>query len=72
MVIQIFAVGQQSGRLEEMLERLATVYDREVNSSAQRLAAILEPLLILLLAALVLFLIMATVLPILEAGNAIQ
>ena len=31
-----------------------------------------EPLLILLLAALVLFLIMATVLPILEAGNAIQ
>ena len=55
-----------------MLDRLATVYDREVNSSAQRLAAILEPLLILLLAALVLFLIMATVLPILEAGNAIQ
>ena len=72
VVIQIFAVGQQSGRLEEMLDRLATVYDREVNSSAQRLAAILEPLLILLLAALVLFLIMATVLPILEAGNAIQ
>jgi len=72
VVIQIFAVGQQSGRLEEMLDRLATVYDREVNSAAQRLAAILEPLLILLLAALVLFLIMATVLPILEAGNAIQ
>jgi type II secretory pathway component PulF len=72
VVIQIFAVGQQSGRLEEMLDRLATVYDQQVNSSAQRLAAILEPLLILLLAALVLFLIMATVLPILEAGNAIQ
>ncbi len=72
VVIQIFAVGQQSGRLEEMLDRLATVYDQQVNSAAQRLAAILEPLLILLLAALVLFLIMATVLPILEADNAIQ
>jgi general secretion pathway protein F len=72
VVVQIFAVGQQSGKLEEMLERLGTMYDQQVNSSAQRLAAILEPVLIILLAMLVLFLIMATVLPILEAGNAIQ
>jgi type II secretory pathway component PulF len=72
MVVQIFAVGQQSGRLEEMLDRLATTYDQQVSTSAQRLAAILEPLLIVLLALLVLFIVMATVLPILEAGNAIQ
>jgi type II secretory pathway component PulF len=72
VVVQIFAVGQQSGRMEEMLERLGAMYDQQVNSSAQRLAAILEPLLIIVLAMLVLFLVMATVLPILEAGNAIQ
>jgi general secretion pathway protein F len=72
MVIQIFAVGQQSGRLEEMLDRLAGVYDQQVQLSAQRLAAVLEPILIVLLALLVLFIVMATVLPILEAGNAIQ
>jgi general secretion pathway protein F len=72
MVVQIFALGQQSGRLEEMLDRLATTYDAQVNSAAQRLAAVLEPMLIVLLAILVLFIVMATVLPILEAGNAIQ
>lgn len=72
LVIQIFALGQQSGRLEEMLERLANDYEKQVSSAAQRLTAVLEPVLIIVLALLVLFIVMATVLPILEAGNAIQ
>jgi type II secretory pathway component PulF len=72
MVVQIFSLGQQSGRLEEMLDRLAITYDQQVQSAAQRLTAILEPILILVLACIVLFIILATVLPILEAGNAIQ
>jgi type II secretory pathway component PulF len=72
MVVQIFSVGQQSGRLEEMLDRLAAGYDQQVQTSSQRIAAILEPVVILLLAAVVLFIVLATVLPILEAGNAIQ
>jgi type II secretory pathway component PulF len=72
MVVQVFAVGQQSGRLEEMLDRLAQTYDQQVATAAARLTAILEPLLIVLLALVVLFIVLATVLPILEAGNAIQ
>jgi type II secretory pathway component PulF len=72
LVIQIFALGQQSGRLEEMLERLANDYEKQVSSAAQRLTAVLEPVLIVVLALFVLFIVMATVLPILEAGNAIQ
>lgn len=69
LVIHIFAVGQQSGRLEEMLERLAADYDRQVASSSARLASALEPLLILTLAIFVGFILFATLLPILEAGN---
>jgi type II secretory pathway component PulF len=38
---RIFTVGQQSGRLEEMLERLAAKYDRQVASASARLAAAL-------------------------------
>jgi len=72
MVVQIFSVGQQSGRLEEMLDRLAAGYDQQVQTSSQRIAAILEPVVILFLAGVVLFIVLATVLPILEAGNAIQ
>ena len=72
LVVQVFALGQHSGRMEEMLDRLAASYDQQVTSAAQRLAAVLEPLLILLLALIVGFIVMATVLPILEAGNAVQ
>jgi type II secretory pathway component PulF len=69
LVVHIFSVGQQSGRLEEMLERLATDYDRQVAGSSVRLASALEPLLILTLALFVGFILFATLLPILEAGN---
>ena len=72
MVVQVFALGQQSGRLEEMLDRLAVAYEQQVSSAAQRFTAVLEPALIVTLALFVLFIVMATVLPILEAGNAIQ
>ncbi|HSI33027.1 MAG: type II secretion system F family protein [Phycisphaerae bacterium] len=72
MVVQVFAVGQTSGKLEEMLDRLADTYDQQVNQTANRLTAVLEPLLIICLALIVLFIVLATVLPILEAGNAIQ
>jgi type II secretory pathway component PulF len=72
MVVQVFAVGQQSGRLEEMLDRLALTYDQQVSTAAARLTAVLEPLLIVMLALIVLFIVLATVLPIMEAGNAIQ
>ena len=68
-VVQIFAVGQQSGKLEEMLERLADNYDKQVATLSMRLATLLEPVLIVGLAMFVGFILFATVLPILEAGN---
>jgi general secretion pathway protein F len=72
MVVQVFSVGQQSGRLEEMLERLAKDYDAQVDTAAQRLAAVIEPVLIVFLAVIVVFIVLATMLPILEAGNVLQ
>jgi len=69
LVIHVFAVGQTSGRLEEMLDRLAIDYARQVKNLSQRLASVLEPLLILVLAVFVGFILFATLLPILEAGN---
>ena len=68
-VVQVFALGQQSGRLEDMLERLASDYDRQVAASAARLTALLEPALILLLAIIIGAIAFATILPILEIGN---
>ena len=69
VVVQVFAVGQQSGKLESMLEKLSADYDRQVTAAVGRLTSVLEPLLILLLALIVGFIAFATILPILEAGN---
>lgn len=68
-VVQVFALGQASGRLESMLERLASDYDKQVQSAAQRLTALMEPVLILFMALVVGFIAFATILPILEAGQ---
>lgn len=69
LVIQIFTVGQQTGELERMLLRLATGYEAQVSSATTRLTAALEPILIVFLAIVVGFILFATILPILEAGN---
>lgn len=69
LVVQIFTVGQQTGKLETMLARLAADYERQVASLSLRLASIMEPVLIVCLALFVGFILFATMLPILEAGN---
>ena len=50
LAVQMILVGEESGRLEEMLVRVADVYDREVQMAVKRFLAILEPALILSLA----------------------
>jgi type II secretory pathway component PulF len=69
VVVQIFAVGQASGNLEQMLEQLAIDYEARVDLVANRLTTLLEPLMMILLAIVVGFIAFATMLPILEAGN---
>jgi len=69
LAVRVFSVGQESGKLDEMLFQLADDYDEQVATASARLTALLEPALILVLAAAVGFLLLATILPILEAGN---
>jgi general secretion pathway protein F len=53
LATQMILVGEESGRLEEMLQRVADVYDREVQLAVRRFLAVLEPVLILSLAVLI-------------------
>ena len=53
LATQMILVGEESGRLEEMLNRVAEVYDREVQVAVKRFLAVLEPALILGLAVLI-------------------
>jgi general secretion pathway protein F len=53
LATQMILVGEESGRLEEMLNRVAEVYDREVQMAIKRFLAVLEPMMILGLAVMV-------------------
>ena len=53
MVVHMLSIGEESGNVEEMLEKLADYYDEEVEMAVQSLMAIMEPLIIVVLAAVV-------------------
>ena len=65
----MIAVGEESGRLEELLKRISLSYDEEIEIAAQRLTSLLEPLLIVFMALIVGFIVLSILLPILELGN---
>ena len=65
----MIAVGEESGRLEELLKKTAQAYDEEVEVASQKLTSLLEPLMIVLMAGLVGFIVMAVMLPIIQMSN---
>lgn len=69
IVIHMIAVGEKSGELEEMLVKVAETYDLEVETTISTLTALMEPLLILVMAGIVLFIILAVLLPIFQLSN---
>lgn len=66
---QLLQLGERSGELTEMLERIAERYQRSADRAGDRLAAILGPAAIVILAALIGTLVMAAVLPLMQLGD---
>ncbi|MEO5364710.1 MAG: type II secretion system F family protein, partial [Magnetococcus sp. DMHC-8] len=69
MMLQMLAIGEQTGNLEEMLGEVARFYDREVEYAIQSLSALVEPVLTALVAALVLVLALGIFLPMWNLGS---
>jgi len=72
LVTHMVAVGERSGELEAMLGKVADTYDEQVETAVARATAVLQPVLILLLVAMVAFIIMAVLLPLMDITRAIQ
>lgn len=70
-VRQMVGVGEQSGRLEDMLLRVAHNYEGRVEAAVASLTALLEPLMIIITAAAVGFMVLAILLPIFELTEAL-
>jgi len=65
----MISIGEQSGQLEEILERIAEAYDDEVEISTQKITSMVEPVLIIALALMVGFVVVAILLPILDISS---
>jgi type IV pilus assembly protein PilC len=72
MVISMIAVGEQTGGLDEMLSKIADFYDEEVDAAVEALLALMEPIMIVVLGAVVGGMIVAMYLPIFGMISAVQ
>lgn len=69
MVVQMIEVGEQSGALDAMLGKIADFYDEEVDDAVDALTSMLEPLLMVFLAIVVGYVIIAMYMPIFQMGS---
>lgn len=63
MVVQMLAIGERTGALDGMLEKVADFYEADVDATADRLKALLEPLMIVAMAGIVGGIVAAVMLP---------
>jgi general secretion pathway protein F len=71
-IIQMIQVGEQSGELEAMLNKIADVFENEVEYSIMRMTSLLEPVMILVMGIIVGFIVLAICLPIFEMNQLIM
>ncbi|MBP3038111.1 type II secretion system F family protein [Bacillaceae bacterium Marseille-Q3522] len=69
LVTQMIAIGEETGSLNNMLDKVADFYEKEVETSTDRLKALLEPLMIVILAAIVGTIILSIMVPMFEIFN---
>jgi type IV pilus assembly protein PilC len=72
MVVQMIEVGESSGALDSMLEKIADFYDEEVDAAVSALTSLLEPALMVFLGVTIGFIVVAMYLPIFKMAGALD
>ncbi len=72
MLVQMIAVGEQSGALEKMLDKAATSYEKEIEAKILALTSMIEPIMILGMGLIVAFIVISILLPIFEMNQLIR
>jgi len=72
LTIQMIQVGEQSGELEGMLNKIADIFEKEAENSIMRLTSFLEPVMILVMGCVVGFIVLSICLPIFEMNQLIR
>jgi len=72
MVDSMIRVGEESGTLDDVLERIADFYDNEVEAAIQSMTSLLEPIMIVIMALIIGSIVIAMVLPMFDMINTVQ
>jgi type IV pilus assembly protein PilC len=71
MVVQMVAIGEESGSLDAMLSKVADFFEREVDDAVDALSSLMEPMIMVVLGTLIGGMVVAMYLPIFKMGQAI-
>jgi len=72
MVHSMIKIGEDSGSIEEILDKTADFYDEEVDTAVQRLTTMLEPIMIVFMAIIIGFIVIAMVTPMFDIVKTVQ
>lgn len=72
LVTHMIAVGELSGELETMLKKVSESYDHEVETTVGTMTALLSPVMILVMGGIILFIVLAILLPIFEMSHIVR
>jgi type IV pilus assembly protein PilC len=72
MIVNMIMLGEESGTLEDMLGKTALFYEEEVDEATQRLTSMLEPLIIIILAVVVAFIVISIALPMFDMSSLVK
>ncbi|MEK7467791.1 MAG: type II secretion system inner membrane protein GspF [Planctomycetota bacterium] len=68
-VCYMVAIGEESGQLDQMLRKVAQSFDEEIELTTQKVTSLIEPIMIVVMAVVVGFIVMSVLLPILDLSN---
>jgi type IV pilus assembly protein PilC len=71
MVIQMVAIGEESGSLDSMLSKVADFFEAEVDDAVEALSSLMEPMIMVVLGTLIGGMVVAMYLPIFKMGQAV-
>ncbi len=72
IVAEMMSIGEKSGKIDEILERLSAFYDREVSALVASLTSLIEPIIMVVMGVGVAFMVMAVLMPMFQLANAIK
>lgn len=72
MVVSMIRIGEESGSLDEILDKTANFYDDEVEASLQKMTSLIEPIMIIIMALIVGFIVISMVLPMFDMINTVR